>query len=533
MAGDSSFYKQNTLPGFPEEKEEPSPSSIPKQIGPYPVDALLTSGGMSIIYLGTDPHTKQAIAIKVLSPRYVDHPEAVERFLKEAKLISLASHPHIVTLYGEGKWEGGLYIAMELIRGVSLRQFIQQRSLSLKRALEIALQVAYALCHLHTHGIIHRDLKPENILITEEGAVKVIDFGIAALHEIASQKSEGANTAILGTPHYMSPEQRVSAAKATFASDIYALGVITYELALGKFSYGMMQLKELPEHLGKIVGKAVAASLKERYKDIVDFITDLSSYLKSEELKKDRPGSDLYQEHLEALYQAERSLSAPPFQERPTFTYSLTQKTELGGPSAYCDLFPLPHNFYALALATMRKQGSASSLILAKLSGVLRTLMHLEQAAPTPFALTPFLTTLSQMAVQEFKEHPFALSLLLLSPKTDEIAYVSFGQGSLFLLSQGSERVREIFSDNPSLETGPQSPFAIAQDAWNIGDTLILTTLSSATDDKHKEVFKEAIRKSSPLSVTMQSKEQLQALLSIPPPHQPTPPLTLPLHRLG
>src|SRR5690606_36400224 len=109
----------------------------------------------------------------------------IKQFLKEAEIIALSNHPNIVKLYGQGEWEKGLYIAMEFIQGVSLTQFILQNSLSIKRSLEILLQVAYALLHLHSHGVIHRDLKPENILITENGGVKVIDFGIAQLEQEA------------------------------------------------------------------------------------------------------------------------------------------------------------------------------------------------------------------------------------------------------------------------------------------------------------------------------------------------------------
>ena len=103
---------------------------------------------MSLLYMGIQPETRQMLAIKVLSPTFVTNPEMVAQFLKETKIIGMTNHPNIVKLYGEGQWEGGLYIAMEFIRGVSLRQFIEQQSLSMKRCIDIILQVAYALCHL-------------------------------------------------------------------------------------------------------------------------------------------------------------------------------------------------------------------------------------------------------------------------------------------------------------------------------------------------------------------------------------------------
>ncbi|MCH9704416.1 MAG: serine/threonine protein kinase, partial [Chlamydiae bacterium] len=137
---------------------------------------------MSVLYLGIDPSTREPLAIKTLSSRFVSHPEMVERFLHEAQIIEITNHPNIVRLLGHGQWEEGVYIATEFIQGISLRQMILQQAMSLKRALEIVIQIGHAITHLHVHGIIHRDLKPENILLTSQGGVKVVDFGISQLY---------------------------------------------------------------------------------------------------------------------------------------------------------------------------------------------------------------------------------------------------------------------------------------------------------------------------------------------------------------
>ena len=186
------FFQQPTKPASQPDEKLPQAIGIPQKIGPYKIETLLEQGGMSILYLGTHPETHEPTTIKVLSPKFVSNPEVTERFLREAEIIALADHPNIVKLYGHGKWEGGLYIAMEFIQGISLRQYILQTPISLKRALEIIIDIAYALCHLHTHGVIHRDLKPENILVTESGTIKVIDFGIAQL--LAEASSEAPTT---------------------------------------------------------------------------------------------------------------------------------------------------------------------------------------------------------------------------------------------------------------------------------------------------------------------------------------------------
>jgi serine/threonine protein kinase len=247
---------------------------LPEQIGPYKIERLLKKGGLSLIYLGVHPAASEPLVIKVLLPKYLKHQELKARFLKEAKIIETAHHPNIVRLYDVGEWEQGLYIAMEFIRGVSLRQFIQEQSFSLQRAVSIILEIAEALAHLHAHGVIHRDLKPENILIAETGAIKLIDFGISQLisEEIQTQKR-------MGTPFYMSPEQLKDPAQITPLTDIYALGIIAYELILGKSICGIIQLSQIPPPWQPMIEKALQADPALRYQNIRSFIADMSVLL--------------------------------------------------------------------------------------------------------------------------------------------------------------------------------------------------------------------------------------------------------------
>ena len=141
---------------------------------------------------------------------------------------------------------------MEFIQGLSLRQQILRVPISLKRALEIIKDIAYALCHLHTHGVIHRDLKPENILITNDSQIKVIDFGIAQLLSEQILKKAPLKQRMIGTPVYISPEQRDNPESVSYPSDIYSLGIIAYELILGRLSQGHIHLsliKYNPPHI--------------------------------------------------------------------------------------------------------------------------------------------------------------------------------------------------------------------------------------------------------------------------------------------
>lgn len=523
---DSAFYKQETLPGFSLD-ESPS-EQIPKAIGPYKVESLLNKGGMSLLYLGVDPRTKTPLAIKILSPKFVTHPEAAELFLKEAQIINLASHPNIIKLYGEGKWEGGLYIAMELIQGISLKQFITQHSLSLKRSLEIVLQVAYALCHLHAHGIIHRDLKPENILINEEGEIKVIDFGIAQLHKEDKKKKEDS---VMGTPHYMSPEQKKTHPKACFASDIYALGIIAYELVLGKLSFGIVHPHLLPKSLRKIIEKALAPSLADRYQDIVDFITDISSYLSSREMEEERPGADRFQELIENLHQAELCLSPKSLPSVGLIEMGITRHKTISHPGFYYDLFKLPNNALLFFTAKAVEDTIEASFSISNLRGAVRLLIAERQKATTPFFLASFLTDLSSSISSDFWKQSFGATLLLLSPKSDQLSFASFSYGSLFHLPQGSRSPRELIADNPFLSADQQFDFAITTDNWQIGDNLLLFSHIEPPSAQQKEKASAILSRSATQSAQREA-EELDSFLLEQHPHL-TSSLVLSIRRIG
>jgi eukaryotic-like serine/threonine-protein kinase len=279
----SSFLNQTTVPDiFSTTSGESKP--LPAFIGPYKIEGLLSEGGMSILYLAIHPELRCPVVIKALSTKFLYNKQMTARFLREAEIIALTDHPNIVKLYSQGKWENGLYIAMEFIQGVSLKQFTCQKALTQNKALEIVLHVADALKHFHSHKIIHRDLKPENILITETGLIKVIDFGIAQLLE------EDPETGAIGTPCYMSPEQK-NKAKLTYSSDLYSLALIAYELILGRFSGGTVHLFLIQHGLREILEKALKINPLERYRQVSEFTNDLTAFLSI--LREDSAGAKI------------------------------------------------------------------------------------------------------------------------------------------------------------------------------------------------------------------------------------------------
>ena len=185
------------------------------RLGPYEILAPLGAGGMGEVYRGRDTRLGREVAIKVLPSALARDPERVRRFEREARSASALSHPNIVTIYEIGSCDSVSYIAMELINGDSLRALLLEGALPVRQLLQIAVQLAAGLAKAHASGIVHRDLKPENVMVTEEGHVKILDFGLAKLTQpdstaegrppspdISVATQEGI---ILGTVGYMSP----------------------------------------------------------------------------------------------------------------------------------------------------------------------------------------------------------------------------------------------------------------------------------------------------------------------------------------
>jgi eukaryotic-like serine/threonine-protein kinase len=201
----------------------------------YRVTKPLGSGGMADVYLAHDDVLDRDVALKVMSGRYASDDEFVERFKREAQSAAALSHPNIVSIFDRGESEDGTYyIAMEYLSGGTLKDRIVTRgALPARTSAAVALQIAEALKAAHERGVIHRDIKPHNILITDSGDVKVTDFGIARAASSSTMTKTGS---ILGTAHYISPEQAMGEPVGP-SSDLYSLGVVLYEMLTGELPY--------------------------------------------------------------------------------------------------------------------------------------------------------------------------------------------------------------------------------------------------------------------------------------------------------
>src|SRR5215831_5318123 len=212
---------------------------IGRQVHHYQVLSLLGKGGMGEVYRARDKRLERDVALKALPTAYSTDAERLRRFEQEARATGRLNHPNILTVYDVGVIDSAPYIVTELLEGEELRAQLKQGAIAPRRVLAYACQIADGLAAAHAKGIVHRDLKPENIFVTSDGRVKILDFGLAKLKEPASGSSitvQTPNTApgvVMGTANYMSPEQ-VRGDETEEKSDIFALGVILYEMLCGE-----------------------------------------------------------------------------------------------------------------------------------------------------------------------------------------------------------------------------------------------------------------------------------------------------------
>ncbi|HXV56395.1 MAG TPA: protein kinase [Gaiellaceae bacterium] len=262
----------------------------------YELEELVGEGGMSSVYRAHDRVLERRVAIKVLHLHYSGDPEYVERFRREARAIARLSHPNVVTVIDRGVWDDRQFIVFEHVEGETLKAVIEREGpLPVARALELAHEIARALASAHSLGIVHRDVKPHNVLLNATGTAKVTDFGIA--RSLDPEDELTATGTVLGTGHYLSPEQ-ASGGRADERSDQYSLGVVLYELLTGEVPYTGETLMavavrhvrdpvpsvrarrpDVPPAVDALVARALAKSPQDRFADMESLCAELERCL--------------------------------------------------------------------------------------------------------------------------------------------------------------------------------------------------------------------------------------------------------------
>ena len=276
----------------------------------YELLELIGSGGMAMVYEAKCHRLNRLVAVKVLKSDFASDADFRRRFYDESQAIAMLSHPNIVSVYDVSR-SSPEYIVMELIDGITLKQYMERRGrLNWRESLHFITQIMKGLSHAHSRGIVHRDIKPQNIMVLRDGSVKVADFGIACLANSANTLTQEA----LGSVHYMSPEQ-ARGDRTDARSDIYSAGVVLYEMLTGRLpfegdsavSVAIQHLSsvplspreinpDVPEALELICMKAMASELEKRYASAEEMLADLEEFRKNPEVDLDFTIEDLHRE---------------------------------------------------------------------------------------------------------------------------------------------------------------------------------------------------------------------------------------------
>ena len=259
----------------------------------YEIIELIGSGGMANVYKALCHRLNRYDAVKIMRDETAANTELRRRFRAESQAVAMLSHPNIVSVYDVSHSDDVEYIVMELIDGITLKQYLQKKSvLDPSEVLDFTIQTAKALEHAHSKGIIHRDIKPQNIMLLKDGMIKVADFGIASLENTIEEN----NGETVGSVHYIAPEQARGEAPDA-RSDIYSLGIVMYEMLTGKLPYvGNSDVEvavkhmntdpvtprdivpSIPEELERICLKAMNSNIVERYQSASEMLADLEEY---------------------------------------------------------------------------------------------------------------------------------------------------------------------------------------------------------------------------------------------------------------
>jgi serine/threonine protein kinase/Tol biopolymer transport system component len=276
---------------------------VGRTLAHYRIVRRLGGGGMGEVFLAEDTQLGRRVAVKILPHRLTSDPSLVARFRQEARAASALNHANIVTIYEVGESEGTHFIATEYVEGVTLREHMSRSPLTVGEVLDIAAQIAAALSKAHGAGVVHRDIKPENVMVDDENHAKVLDFGIAKLVEQSTESANEAPTAlkvetrpgaVMGTAHYMSPEQARALRDVDARTDVWSLGVVLYEMLAGRLPFEgetpsdvMVAIlnkapvslarfnREVSEALELAVEKALAKNRDERYQTVKEMASDL------------------------------------------------------------------------------------------------------------------------------------------------------------------------------------------------------------------------------------------------------------------
>ena len=261
-----------------EESPEPTLDEVRGWFPQLEIESRIGRGGMGVVYRARQTRLDRPVALKVLAPELSTDPRFAERFEREARALARLTHPAVVTVHDFGEVDGRFYLVMEFVEGTTVRQ-LMRAGIEPTHAMDLVPKICEGLQYAHEQGVVHRDIKPENILVDREGNPKIADFGLAKLAGRNGDATLTRPSQVMGTLHYMAPEQMKDPQAVDHRADIYSLGVMLYEMLTSELPVGRFpppsRHKGVDGRLDDVVGKALESEPSDRYQSARDVQTDV------------------------------------------------------------------------------------------------------------------------------------------------------------------------------------------------------------------------------------------------------------------
>jgi len=453
------------------------------KFGEYTIISIIGAGGMGQIMKASSADGT-LVALKTIRAEHLDNPELVERFLKEMEISSILHHRNIAEILGWGTESGSYYFAMEFIDGKNLRNKLIQQEVNLSLAIDVFTQLCEGLKYAHSQDVIHRDIKPENIVVDQGGIVKIIDFGIPRMDRAAS-RSLTMTHVVMGSPIYMSPEQKTDFKHVDCRTDVYATGAVLYEMLSGEMPGGLLRIDLIPEKLRGIVEKAIAYKKEDRYADMPEMLQAIETYQQGGNITRDQVAIHQIEEHVKL-----RQALIDSFYPKEIPTVSGLDLDALYIPAEgiggnYYDFVVIDENHTGILVGNVFEQPDVhSALFLAMLRSAFRIFAR-ETADPG--------TTLKKLNDFMSKERcdDFAVfSYLVFDSKGKAFAVATAGYRPVMVLKQSAAEFTRVQPEGVGIGIMEDYDFATEKLRLDVGDLLLLSSAGLAkTKNRAGEEF--------------------------------------------
>lgn len=451
------------------QQTEPSHLYSGRQIGKYTVTGLIASGGMGAIYRGKSTDGTD-VAIKVIRNEYSSDQMLVKRFQQEVMISKLLEHENIVHTLDGGEDNGCHYCVMEYIDGKELRAAMKDGNLKLKQGLEFIKELCKGLQYAHSKQVIHRDIKPENIIITKDNDVKIVDFGIAQLNAPDAILKTATNVS-MGSPVYMSPEQKSDFKNVDHRADIYAIGVMLYELISGELPGGLLRIDLIPEELRTIVSKAISYNVDDRYRSVKDMLDAINIYEQKGIVDSDQSKLEEFNEKIklrQVMIDILYPKSKPEFEG---FDLGCLYLPACGVGGNYYDYLDVDDDHYGILVGNVFEKPDLSSAIILTM---IRSGFRLCAKGVTDPATV--MTQMNDYIAMEQIDHFALFSYLIINKKTKELTLSTAGYRPVHLLTQESSQVEPIQTKGIGLGIMEDVAFENKKVQLNPGDLVAMSS---------------------------------------------------------